>query len=133
MKVIKWTNKFSQETGYVQSLSDGHFNNTWEESDAAKFRTQKDADKFLNDIYESGAEGENTFEIVDAVKAPAAEKAPKAPKEEKPAKAAKAAPKTRKTVKSEPVKKAEDKTAKAEPAKQTETKTVSKDTKKKTK
>lgn len=37
--VIKWINRFSGEVGYVKSISvkEGHFNNTFDVSEARKF------------------------------------------------------------------------------------------------
>ncbi|MBP5332442.1 MAG: hypothetical protein J6Y89_11395, partial [Lachnospiraceae bacterium] len=86
MKAIKWINKFSGESGYVESLADNHFINTWQIEYAAKFRSQKDADKALDTLYAFGEDVNNNFEVVDIPKAekekaekavkPAAKKAP---------------------------------------------------------
>ena len=63
MKVIKWTNKFSRETGYVKGLGEGHFINTWDKADAAKYRTQKAAEKVLVTLNEFGEGANNDFEV----------------------------------------------------------------------
>ncbi len=136
MKAIKWINKFSGESGYVESLADSHFINTWEIENAAKFRSQKEADKVLDTLYEFGEDANNDFEVVELPKAekkaattkkaaakPAAKtakaKAEKAAEDKKPADEKK--PAAKKTVAKKTTAKAETKTAtpKASAAKKT--------------
>ncbi len=88
MKAIKWTNKFSGESGYVESLADNHFVNTWEIENAAKFRTKKDAEKAVGTLNEFGEDANNNFEIVDMPKAAAPKKAATPKKAAAPKKAA---------------------------------------------
>ena len=116
MKAIKWINKFSNESGFVMSLADGHFINTWEIENAVKFRTQASADKTLDTLYEFGEDANNDFEIID-VPAPA-----KTVKTTKTAKTT--AVKTAKTAAKKSV--TEKKTAKEEPAAKTAVKTAAK-------
>ena len=77
MKIIKWTNKFSGEFGYVADLEDNHFINTWEIKDAKKFRTIKEADKTIDLLNEIGEGQNNFFELTDAPKATATKAASK--------------------------------------------------------
>ena len=63
MKVIRWTNKFSKETGFVKELGEGHFINTWDKADAAKYRTQKAAEKVLVTLNEFGEGANNDFVV----------------------------------------------------------------------
>ena len=79
MKAIKWTNKFSGESGYVESLADRHFINTWQIEYAAQYRSQAEAEKALDKLYEFGEDANNDFEIVDIPKPEKSE-----PKEKKP-------------------------------------------------
>ncbi len=120
MKAIKWINKFSGETGYVESLADDHFVNTWEIEYAAKFRTVKEADKALDALYDFGEDVNNDFEVVDI---PKAEK-PKATVKKTTTKTA-----AKKTEKAAPAKTAAKKTEKAAPAKTVAKKTAAADEK----
>ena len=63
MKVIRWTNRFSKETGFVKALAEDHFINTWEKADAAKYRTKKDAEKVLVTLNEFGENVNNEFVV----------------------------------------------------------------------
>lgn len=64
--VLKWTNKFSGETGYVKSFSqkDGHFVNTYEASEARGFLNAKLAEKMITSLAEVGEADNNNFEVV---------------------------------------------------------------------
>ena len=68
MKAIKWSNKFSGESGYVESLADRHFINTWQLEYASKYRSQAEAEKALDKLYDFGEDANNDFEIVDIPK-----------------------------------------------------------------
>lgn len=63
-KVIKWTNKMSNESGYVKSVSKakGHFINTWEKMFAKKYQTDKQINKDLQILEEIGETQDNVFE-----------------------------------------------------------------------
>ena len=67
VKVIKWTNKLSNEQGYVKSVkkSDGHFVNTYDISEAKSYKRQCDAAKCVATLEEIGEAVNNTFEIVE--------------------------------------------------------------------
>lgn len=64
--VLKWTNKFSGETGYVKSFSkkDGHFVNTYEASEARGFLNKTVASKMITDLEAAGEAENNIFEVV---------------------------------------------------------------------
>ena len=66
-KVIKWTNKISGETGYVQSVlkSKGHFINTWDKETAKVYKGQKMLDNDLKALEEIGETKDNFFEVID--------------------------------------------------------------------
>lgn len=65
--LIKWTNRYSQESGFVKSVDykGKHFNNTWFEEDAQKFKTEDSANKIINRLISFGEGDYNDFEIVD--------------------------------------------------------------------
>ena len=64
-KVIKWTNIYSNETGYVQMIkhSKNHFVNTTEKENARKYRSEKEARKAIDSLIEMGEGRENVFSI----------------------------------------------------------------------
>lgn len=66
-KVIKWTNKFSGEQGYVQSIvkAEGHFVNTYDAADAKVYKRQCDVTRALNVLAEIGETENNTFEATE--------------------------------------------------------------------
>ena len=66
-KIIKWTNKFSSESGYVMSVkkADGHFTNTYDASEAKTFSRQCDVVKALNLLDALGESENNVFEAVE--------------------------------------------------------------------
>ena len=68
MKAIKWINKHSGESGYVKSLADGHFINTFESKEALKIKAIKDVDKILDRLYEFGEDINNEFQVVEVSK-----------------------------------------------------------------
>jgi hypothetical protein len=66
MKVIlKWTNKFSHEEGFVKSVSDKekHFINTYDCSEAKQY-SEKNVDKVLKKLESYGEANNNDFEII---------------------------------------------------------------------
>ena len=64
---IRWTNKFSQETGFVKTISKAKkcFMNTFDASEARVFKTEKDAQKAIATLTELG-EAENNIFTVEA-------------------------------------------------------------------
>lgn len=66
MKII-WTNKYSQEKGYVQSVSKAKkcFVNTFDADEARTFKTKKAAQTVIDTLVEYGEGENNTFEVVD--------------------------------------------------------------------
>ncbi|MBQ4307228.1 MAG: hypothetical protein II759_01465 [Lachnospiraceae bacterium] len=65
--LLKWTNKFSQESGYVKSVSrkEGHFVNTYDEADARKFLNLTIAENTIKELEAMGEGENNVFEIVE--------------------------------------------------------------------
>ena len=68
MFVLKWTNKFSGETGYVASIStkDKHFVNTFDINEAKVYKTSVVANRMINTLAAFGEADNNTFEVVPA-------------------------------------------------------------------
>ena len=66
-KVIKWTNKFSNEEGYVKSVkkTDGHFVNTFDIDEAKIFSRQSDVVRAMNTLEAIGETENNVFEIIE--------------------------------------------------------------------
>lgn len=66
--VLKWTNKFSNETGYVKSVSGvkGCFINTWDKPDAKKYTTSKRLDNDLHILEVVGETQNNVFTTEEA-------------------------------------------------------------------
>jgi uncharacterized membrane protein len=62
---IRWTNKFSQETGFVKTVSKAKncFINTFEASEARVFKNEKDAKKVIATLTEMGEAENNIFTI----------------------------------------------------------------------
>ena len=65
---IKWTNKYSHETGYVGKVlkSKNHFVNAETSVDAKKYSTEKMANKDIALLEAMGEAENNLFEIVKA-------------------------------------------------------------------
>ena len=66
-KAIKWTNVWSQETGYVESINyeERHFVNTTMVEYAQKFVTIEDAQKAIQALIEMGEGKTNVFDVVE--------------------------------------------------------------------
>ena len=66
--VLKWTNKFSNETGYVKSVSwvKGCFINTWDKTDAKRYTTSKRLDNDLHILEVVGETQNNVFTTEEA-------------------------------------------------------------------
>lgn len=66
MFIIKWTNKFSGETGYVESISakEQHFNNTFDISEAKGYKSASIAKRMLTTLIAMGEAENNEFEVI---------------------------------------------------------------------
>ena len=66
--VLKWTNKYSQETGYVGKVlkSKGHFVNAECKEEAKKYASEKSAIKDVAILDSIGETEANSFHIVAA-------------------------------------------------------------------
>ena len=66
-KIIKWTNKYSNETGYVMSLkkADGYFVNTFDVDEAKVFARPSDVSRAMNLLESFGEFEKNDFEAVE--------------------------------------------------------------------
>lgn len=64
---IKWINKYSQETGFVKTISKAKqcFMNTADETEAREFKTEKAAQKAIDTLVEYGEAVNNDFIIVE--------------------------------------------------------------------
>ena len=64
--VIKWTNKYSGETGYVASISrkERHFVNTYNRDEAKEYSSKTIA-KMINGLISFGEGEDNEFEAVE--------------------------------------------------------------------
>lgn len=64
---LKWTNKFSGETGYVQkiSLKEKHFVNTFAQDAAKRYNSLKLVENDLKLLSQYGEDVNNTFEAVE--------------------------------------------------------------------
>ncbi len=64
---LKWKNKFSGEEGYVAKIqkAKGYFENTFDQSAARTFKTQKDCDKVIQTLGEIGETEQNDFFAVE--------------------------------------------------------------------
>lgn len=63
---IKWVNKLSQESGFVASISEKekHFNNTFDESAAKEYKSEKSANAAIAKLVAFGEAEMNDFVIV---------------------------------------------------------------------
>ena len=66
MFIIKWTNKFSNETGFVESIDtkEKHFNNTFDQASAKQYNKKNTAYKNISKLRSFGEGDNNTFEIL---------------------------------------------------------------------
>lgn len=67
MVIIKWTNKFSGEVGYVKQLrsKDKCFENTYEKSEAKRYASMSAANGVLTKLASYGEDENNDFEIIE--------------------------------------------------------------------
>ena len=65
MAIVKWTNKFSGETGYIASVSTKNksFINTFEKSEAKEY-SDKYVKNVLSKMEEYGETENNDFEVI---------------------------------------------------------------------
>ena len=66
-KALKWTNRISGESGYVQSVlkSKGHFVNTWDIETAKVYKSENMLNKDHAALEEIGETKDNYFVAVD--------------------------------------------------------------------
>ena len=66
MVVIKWTNKFSGESGFVKGIStkEQHFINTYDQSEAKRYN-ENTAKGQITNLVKFGEAENNNFEIVE--------------------------------------------------------------------
>lgn len=66
MVIIKWTNKFSNESGFVKEVKtkEQHFVNTFNQTEAKTYKTDAGAIKTINKLIEFGEANNNNFEVV---------------------------------------------------------------------
>ena len=67
MYILKWTNKHSKETGYVQSISakEKHFVNTFDKADAKQYASKSVANRMVTSLTSYGEAENNTFDILE--------------------------------------------------------------------
>lgn len=65
--IIKWTNRYSGETGYIKDIDykNRHFNNTFEYEEAKKYNSKDIIKKTIDKLIEYGEGINNNFEIVN--------------------------------------------------------------------
>lgn len=63
--IIKWTNKYSNEVGYVRYIKEEkrHFINTYDKSEAEKYRTKEKAEIAIDVLNAIGEGKMNQFSI----------------------------------------------------------------------
>ncbi len=66
--ILKWTNKYSGETGYVGKVlkTEGHFVNAEEIADAKRYSFEKTAKNEIEVLEAIGEAENNTFEVLKA-------------------------------------------------------------------
>lgn len=65
---IKWTNKYSGETGFVESISskENCFYNTYEQAKAKQYKSASVAKRMISTLTLYGEAENNNFEVVPA-------------------------------------------------------------------
>ena len=61
---IMWTNRWSSETGFVKEIQSDHFVNTYDKSEGANFKSRREADKAIENLYAIGEGLNNMFDVV---------------------------------------------------------------------
>jgi len=66
--IIKWTNKFSGETGFVKSVStkEKHFINAFDQKSAKKYKDASSAERVIKALISYGEAEANDFAIISA-------------------------------------------------------------------
>jgi len=66
--IIKWTNKYSGETGFVKSVSDKeeHFINTFDKKSAKTYKSESAAKRVITKLASYGEADANDFSIISA-------------------------------------------------------------------
>ena len=66
MVVIKWINKYSNESGYVKAINnkEKHFVNTFDKNEAKTYKTLDAAKKIIDKLVNFGEGDNNYFELV---------------------------------------------------------------------
>lgn len=66
MFILKWTNKYSGETGYVASVSskEQHFNNTYDKEEAKRYQSESSVKRIITCLTAMGEADNNVFEAV---------------------------------------------------------------------
>ena len=65
---IKWTNRWSGETGFVKSIEADHFVNTYDQAEGCNYRCRRDADKAIRQLVDCGEATNNDFEVISLKK-----------------------------------------------------------------
>lgn len=66
MTIIKWTNKYSGESGFVEEINkiEKHFINTYDQSQARRYSTASNAKRAIESLTRYGEAENNIFEVV---------------------------------------------------------------------
>ena len=66
MVVIKWVNRYSNESGYVKNVNnkERHFINTFEEKEAKVYKKLDSAKKIIDKLILFGEGENNNFELI---------------------------------------------------------------------
>lgn len=64
--IIKWTNKYSGETGFVRSVNkkERHFDNTFDIAEARKYASVSSANSVIKLLVSFGEADNNDFEVI---------------------------------------------------------------------
>lgn len=67
MFILKWTNKYSKETGFVESISakDKHFVNTFDKESAKKYSSKAIANRMISSLKAYGEADQNDFDVIE--------------------------------------------------------------------
>lgn len=67
MKVIKWTNRYSNESGFVKSINTkgNHFVNTFDINEAKTYKKEETANTAITQLINFGEGENNHFEVID--------------------------------------------------------------------
>lgn len=67
MFILKWTNKISRETGFVESISskERHFINTFDKDKAKRYNSRSVVSRMLTSLALYGEADQNDFEVLE--------------------------------------------------------------------